>query len=281
MKRGLTLAGLLVLVVGNQAAGCFWFTSKSEGETLQSEVSDLKESILQLESEQQQKEAHLTEMISRARLEVDKLEQALTKATRILSRNSADFGTDMESMKEKLRKVDGILAEMRHDLQESQQSLAETNRKVQEFALAAGIDLPIDGSTVPKDANKHLDMIREAYAQERYSEARALSSLFLERYPRHASADVAQLHIARSYVAQKRWAKALGALRTFTDKYPESANTPEALYAMAQSFFALGDCTDARILIDALTTRHKNSDYADKARQLRDQIKKNKSRCTS
>ena len=262
-------------------AGCFWFTSKDEGETLQNEVNRLKERIQQLESEQAEKQAHLTDMISRARGEVEKLEQALTKATRILSRNSADFGTDMESMKERLRKVDGILAEMRHDVEESKKSVAHVNKKVQEFALAAGLDLPVDGSTVPADENKHLTMIKDAYTQGRYSETRALSNLFLERHPRSRSADVAQLHIARSYVAQKRWAKALGALRVFTDKYPKSVNTPEALYEMARSFYSLGDCTDAKILIDALTTRHRNSDFAAKARQLKEQMRKNKSRCTS
>jgi TolA-binding protein len=271
----------MVCMAATLQVGCFWFTPKSEGEALRKEVDYLNDRVQTLENETAEKQAHLTEMISRARAEVDKLEKTLNKATRILSRNSADFGADMEMVKDKLRAVDGILAEMRHDVEESSKQVALANKKVHDFALAAGIDLPIDASTVPDDPARHLDAIRSSFDAGRYGETRALGSLFLERHPNHKSADVAQLYIAKSYLEQKRWAKALGALRTFTDKYPDSVNTPEALYEMARSFYSLGDCTDARILIDALTTRHKHSDFAEKGRQLRDIMKKNRAHCTS
>ena len=63
---------------------------------------------------------------------------------------------------------------------------------------------------------------------------------------------------------------------------PEEPGTKaKVLYEMARSFYSMGDCTDARILIDALTSRHKNSPFAKKAVQLRETINKNKSRCTS
>lgn len=261
--------------------GCFWFTAKEDGETLKKEVAYLKDRVQLMENEQAEKQAHLTAMISRARSEVDKLEETLNKATRILSRNSADFGADMEMVKERLRAVDGTLAEIRHEVEQTSKAAELTSKKVHDFALAAGIDLPIDGSTVPSDPSQHLDMIRQSFDGSRYGETRALGNLFLERHPKYKSADVAQLYIARSYLAQKRWAKALGALRSFTDRYPKSPNTPEALYEMARSFYSLGDCTDARILLEALTTRHKNSTYAEKAKQLREIMKKNKARCTS
>ncbi len=261
--------------------GCFWFTAKDEGEQLRKEVDYLNDRVKLIENETAEKQAHLTEMITRARGEVDKLEQTLTKATRILSRNSADFGADMEMVKERLRELDGVLAEMRHTVDESSKQVELTNQKVHDFALAAGIDLPVDGSKVPNDPERHLDMIRDSFTGERYGETRALGKLFLERHPKHQSADAAQLYIAKSYMEQKRWAKALGALRSFTDKYPNSQNTPEALYEMARAFYSLGDCTDARILLDALTSRHKSSDFAKKGRQLREIMNKNKSHCTS
>ena len=261
--------------------GCFWFTSKGDGESLKNDVSHLKDRIDRMENEQAEKQAHLTEMIDRARGEVDKLELTLTKATRILSRNSADFGADMEMVKERLREVDGTLAEMRHEVDQSKEEVALANKKVQQFALAAGLDIPVDETTVPADAASHFRLIVSAYEAGRYSEARSLSSLFLDRHPKDAMAEDAQLYIARSYLQQQRWAKALGPLKTFTDKYPTSKNTPEALYEMARAFYSLGDCTDARILIEAVTTRHANSEYAKKAKQLSDVIKRNKSRCKS
>jgi TolA-binding protein len=279
--RSRTLRILLLCWMTTLQAGCFWFTPKEEGEMLRKEVDYLSDRVQQMENEQAEKQAHLTEMISRAHAEVVKLEETLNKATRILSRNSADFGADMETVKEKLRSIDGVLAEIRHEVELTGKQAELTDKKVHDFALAAGLDLPVDGSSVPKDPEQHLNMIRSAFDGERYGECRALGSLFLERHPSYKSADVAQLYIARSYLAQKRWAKALGALRTFTDKYPRSVNTPEALYEMARSFYSLGDCTDARILLDALMTRHKNSEYADKAKKLRELMKQNKAHCTS
>ena len=262
-------------------AGCFWFTSKGDGESLKNDVSHLKDRIDQMESEQAEKQAYLTEMIDRARKEVDKLELTLTKATRILSRNSADFGADMETVKERLREVDGTLAEMRHDLEESRSQVELANKRVQQFALAAGLDIPVDATSVPDDASSHFKQLVAAYEAGQYSEARSLATLFIERHGSDPNAEEAQLYIARSYMRQQRWAKALGPLRTFTDKYPKSSKTPEGMYEMARAFYSLGDCTDARILIEAVTTRYKKSPYAKKAAQLGDIIKRNKGRCKS
>ena len=263
------------------SSGCFWFTSKNEGDELNREVQHLKDRLAQVESEQQEKLTYLTDMIDRARGEVDKLEETLTKATRVLARNSADFGADMEILKERLREVDGTLAELRHDMDQTLQQVEATNQKVLDVASAAGLDIPVDASKVPTDPDAHFKLIADSYGAGRHGEVRSLAELFLSRHPSHKSADEAQLYIARSYMAQKRWSKALGPLRAFTEKYPKSDKTPEALYDMAECFYNMGDCTDARILVEAVTTRHKNSPYAAKARALGETIRKNKGKCTT
>jgi TolA-binding protein len=272
--------GLLVGMLCS-SSGCFWFTSKNEGEELGREVQHLKDRISQIENEQQEKLSNLTGMIDRARGEVDKLEVTLTKATRVLARNSADFGADMESIKERLREIDGALAEMRHDMAQTVKQIEATDKKIVGVASAAGLDIPVDESTVPADADAHFKLITDSFSSGRYGEVRSLCDLYLKRYPNQKFADEAQLYIGRSYIAQKRWSKALGPLRTFTEKYPKSSRIPEALYSMAECFFNMGDCTDARILVEALTTRHKGSEYAVKARALSETMRKNRSKCTS
>lgn len=272
----LLLSGMLSL-----SSGCFWFTSQNEGEELNREVRYLKDRLTRVESEQQEKLANLTGMIDRARGEVDKLEDTLTKATRILARNSADFGADMETLKERLRQIDGTLAEVRHEMDQTTQKIEATNKKVLDVASAAGLDIPVDEAAVPADPDAHFKLIADAYNTGRHGEARSFAELFLKRYPSHKTADEAQLYIARSYMAQKRWSKALGPLRTFTEKFPNSPRAPEGLYAMAECFFNMGDCTDARILVEAVITRHKNSEFAAKARELGETMRKNKAKCTS
>ncbi len=272
---------IIVLVSALALSGCFWFTPKKEGEALRQDIQRLDDRLTKTEAELEQERTHLTEMIERARKDVVKLEETLTRATRVLARNSADFGAEMESVNAKLREVDGSLAEVRHELEISGKNLERTNKRVNDFALAAGIDMPVDQEKIPAKPEAHLEMIKDSLAAGRYGEARSLGNAFLKSHPKHNGADDAQLLIAKSYLQQKRWAKALGALRRFTDKYPKSDLTPEVLYEMARSFFSLGDCTDARILVDAITTRHKKSPFAEKASALSEQMKKNKSRCTS
>ncbi len=260
---------------------CFWVTTKEEGRKLRSEVQGVRDRIDKIERENEEGRHHLSEMIERARTEVDKLEETLNRATRVLARNSADFGAEMESMKNRLREVDGTLAEIRHELGQASKRMDKADRRVNEFALAAGLDLPIDEDKVPTSEKDHKRAIDRAYANGKYSETRALAKIYMERYANRAEADDVQLLIAKSYLKQKRWAKALGVLHRFSEKYPKSDLTPEVLYEMARAFFALGDCTDAGILIETVTTRHKKSPFAAQARALSKRIKKMKSRCTS
>jgi TolA-binding protein len=260
---------------------CFWFTPKDEGRQLRQDVQHLQDRFAQIESELEEEQAHLKDMIDHARTEVAKLEETLTRATRVLARNSADFGAEMETVTERMREVDGTLAEIRHELDETARSIGTTNKRVSDFAMAAGLDMPVDPSTVPKKSSDHFEMIKDALAAGRFGEVRSLSKVFLERHAKDGAADDVQLLFAKSYYEQKRWARSLGALRRHTDKYPKSEHTPEVLYLMANSFYNLGDCTDARILVEAITTRHKKSPFVARAKQLNDKMADKKSRCTS
>lgn len=263
------------------SSGCFLWTTRDQGRALRSDVDALEEQVARLDSELEEDRQRLTEMIDRARAEMEELESTLTRATRVLARNSADFGAEMESAKDKLREVDGFMAEIRHEVEQLGHRVDDTGKRVNEFALAAGLDLPVDESKVPESAKAHFEMIEQSLAEGRFGEVRALAKIFHDRYPKDANADDVQLLIAKSYLEQQRWAKALGALRRFTDIYPKSNLTAEVLYEMANAFFQLGDCTDARILVEAIGQRHGKSPFADKAARLKQQMNQNKGRCTS
>ena len=261
--------------------GCFFFTSRDDGEQLKQEVQHLQDRLSKLETEAGANRTELEEMIARAQEQVESLDETLSKATRVLARNSADFGAEMEVLRNDINESKGAVAEITHELGQMQQSIDDTNKKVNEFALAAGLDIPIDESKVPAQATEHFKMIKDSMSRERYGEARSLATVYQERYPRASNLDELQLIIGQSYVAQKRYAKALGALRRLADNYPQSSYMPEALYEMANSFFMLGDCTDARILVDTITKRYKTSPFADKAKLLKETMDKSRARCTS
>ncbi|MCK9460849.1 MAG: tetratricopeptide repeat protein [Proteobacteria bacterium] len=281
MRAAARFALAASLAVGAAQGGCFLWTSRDDGETLKIETKKLEDRLAKVEGESAEERARLTEMIDTARAQIAELEETLSKATRVLARNSADFGAEMETLKDQLRASDGALAELRPEIETVGAAAEEANRKVVDFALAAGLDLPVDPAKVPEKPGEHFSAIRASFDAGRYGEARELAKLFLQRYPKDEAADDVQFLVARSFVAQKRWAKALGALRQFTDVYPKSELNPEVLYEMASAFFQLGDCTDARILADTIASKHGDSPFAAKARTLQQEMSKQKSRCTS
>jgi TolA-binding protein len=270
-----------VLIVASMTAGCALFTTKNEGREMKQKLAEMEGRLARMESSIEREREFLTEMIDRARTEVDKLEDTLNRATRILARNSADYGAEIDTLKSKLRENDGSFAELRHEIGETNKALEAMDRQIDSFAIAAGLDIPVDESKVPRKEGDHYAMIKKSYQGGRWGETRSLGKLFIARYPKHKNADDVQLIVGKSYIEQKRWAKALGELREFVEKYPKSSLTAEVFYEMARSFFQMGHCTDARILIEAITTRHKRSPFSKKANNLAGEIKKNKSRCTS
>jgi len=282
MTRARTLPALLAaLALGSSQAACFLWTTRNDGKALELRTAHVEDRLAKIEGETAAERERLTEMIDTARAQIAELEETLSKATRVLARNSADFGAEMEALKDQLRASDGALAELQHQLEAVAAQAEEANRKVVDFALAAGLDLPIDASKVPDKPKEHFGAIQASFGAGRFGEARELAKLYLQRYPKDEAADDVQLLVARSFVAQKRWAKALGALRQFTDVHPKSELNPEVLYEMASAFFQLGDCTDARILVETISTKHKGSPFAAKAQTLLQEINKQKSRCTS
>jgi TolA-binding protein len=272
-------AAASLLALGLCQGGCILWTSRDDGETLKIQAKALEDRLAKIEGDSAAERARLTEMIETARAQITELEETLSKATRVLARNSADFGAEMEALKDQIS--DGAVAELQHGLETVTAQAEETNRKIVDFALAAGLDLPVDASKVPEKPKDHFDAIKASFDAGRFGEARELAKIYLQRYPKDEAADDVQFLVAKSFVAQKRWAKALGALRQFTDTYPKSDLNPEVLYEMASAFFQLGDCTDARILVDSIGTKHKDSPFAAKAQTLLQEINKQKSRCTS
>jgi TolA-binding protein len=281
MARALPALLLLLFFLAPAVSGCFLWTTRGEGDALKKDNERLRQRMEQLDAHLLEEQQRLTEMIDRARSDVEKLEEMLTRATRVLARNSADFGAELESAKDKLREASGGIAELRHELEQLATLVDRSDRRIHEFALAAGLDLPVDEGAIPATADGHFDAIKGALAAGRHGEVRSLGKIFHERYPKDQRCDDVQLLIAKSHLEQKQYAKGLGALRRFTDLYPKSELTPEVLYEMAQAFLALGDCTDARVLADAIIAKHPGSPFAEKARKLKEQMDKNKSRCTS
>ena len=202
------------------------------------------------------------------------LEEALAEASRILRRNSADQGLQIEQLQQSLAVIEGQIAELRMEssgsIQAQAQRTLEMQQRLDDVARAAGMDVPIDAGEIPKSKAEHWDALTKAYRINKYSYTRALARAYVERYPKDENADDAQYMIGSSYLKQGQAAAALGEFQKVLSNYRRGDAIDETLYDMAQAFLQVRSCNDAGTALKALLNDHKSSKLAPEAkRELR------------
>ncbi len=268
----LALAGL-----GSFLGACW--TSASTGDELARRVGAL-------ERGQTQQREDLRQEIAHAQSKVGELEEVLDRATKVVTRASADTGAEVETLRQQVATLEGQLAELRNEVSRQQSVLteqqAETERQLKKLARHVGIDTSFDESQVPQDANEHWAQAQQAYDQHQWARARALYRTFIERHPQDDLADDAMYRSGMTYLEEDRPATALGELRRVISEHPQGDMADDALLAMADAFYRLHACTDARTALEALVRAHPRSPLvADARRKLRDIQRAPRGYCTS
>ncbi|MCZ6805653.1 MAG: tetratricopeptide repeat protein [Deltaproteobacteria bacterium] len=202
------------------------------------------------------------------------LTEALAEASRLLRRNSADQGLQIEEIIDRLAVMEGEIAELRMESSGvSKQQLArnaELQRQLSQVARAAGMDVPLESSQIPDNKKKHYEAAVKAYRIKEHSYARALLRSYVERYPNDSKADDAQYMVGSSYLRQGQPAAALGEFRKVISKYRKGDVLDKTLYDMAQAFLQVKSCNDAETALKALLKNHRKSSLVPKAKkQLR------------
>lgn len=202
------------------------------------------------------------------------LEAALDEASRVLRRNSADQGLQIEQIQDRLAEMEGQLAEIRMELTgaseaDAQRSL-ELQQRLSEVARAAGMDVPLESSEIPDKKDAHWEALEKAYRINKHSYARALGRAYVARYPKDDRADNAQYMIGSSYLAQGQAAAALGEFQKVISNYRKADAIDETLYDMSQAFLRVRACDDAGTALRALLKNHPKSPlYRQAQKELR------------
>jgi TolA-binding protein len=202
------------------------------------------------------------------------LEEALAEASRVLRRNSADQGLQIEQIQERLAMMEGQLAELRMENTGASQAQAqrsiELQQRLAEVARAAGMDVPLDSGEIPESKDAHWEALTKAYRINKYSYTRALGRAYVERYPEDKQADNAQYMIGSSYLKQDQAAAALGEFQKVLSTYRKGDAIDKTLYDMAQAFLQVRSCNDAGTALKALLKNHKDSPlFAQAKKELR------------
>ena len=85
-------------------AGCFWTTTKSEGQAMRRDITALQGRI-------DSKEKELD-------TQINQLKAVLEEATKVLKRNSADLGADVDALRTDIRQANGLVTAVNNSVNE-------------------------------------------------------------------------------------------------------------------------------------------------------------------
>ncbi len=250
--------------------GACW-TSASTGDELMRRVSEV-------ERQQSQQRDELRDQIATSQTKVVQLEEVLERATKVVTRASADTGAQVETLQNQLMALEGQLAELRNEVQRQQAQLREQqtamDRQLKKLARHVGVDITFDESQIPADADAHWTAAQQAYDQRAWARARALYRAFAERHGQDSRVDDALYRVGMTYLQEDRPATALGELRRVIGEHPQGDAADDALLGMADAFYRLHACTDARTALEALIRAHPSSPLIAEARRKLQEIQR-------
>lgn len=266
MKLALVLSASLL-------GGCFWATTKSEGEALRKDVTTLQD---QMSSKQKELDDQIAQ-----------LQKVLDESSKLLKRNSADLGADVDTLRNEVRTANGLVAAMNNTANELKIAF-EAYRKSNDARLdqveqrLAQIESgKPTASSSPDDLWK---LGTQAFEVARYNDAIDIFKRLASTYPTHERADDALYFRGQAHTNLKEWEKAIGVYQILLDKFPSSPLTDDGLYFAALAAKELKACTEARTYLGIIKSKYGKSNVAKQAADLDTQIRKvmkNKSQCSS
>ena len=264
---------LVASVLSATLAGCFWTTTKSEGEAMRKDITSIQGRL-------EGKEKTLDEQIAQ-------LKQVLDDATKILKRNSADLGADVETLRGDVRTATGLVTTVNNTINDLKTNF-ETYKKATDARLdAMDQRLAQLESGKPSANSSPEDLWRlgsQAFEAQRYNDAIEIFKRLVQTYPTNDRADDAQYFRGQSYQNLKDWDHAIGAYQQLVEKYPDSSLADDGLYFAAVSAQNLKNCTEARTYIGLIKQKYPKSNVMKQANELDATLKKelkNKAKCSS
>jgi TolA-binding protein len=266
-RAGLVAAWLIA------APGCFWVTTKSEGDTLRKGIKDLDSRVDTKEKQFDGK--------------VGELQKVLDDATQLLKRNSADLGADVDQLRNDVRIANGLVAAINNQMSELKAALEAVRKDSEARISALEQRLGSVESGKPTASTSAEDLWRlasAAFEAQRFNDALDLFKRLLQSYPAHERADDAQYFRGQSYTNLKDWDAAIREYQRLFDKYPDSPLSDDGLYFAALAAETLKNCSEARTYLGLVKQKFPRSNVTKISEDADKRIKaalKNKAKCSS
>ena len=265
-------AALLLALTGS-LAGCFWSTTKSEGQAMRKDITALQG---RLDTKEQSLEAKIKE-----------LQAVLDEATKVLKRNSADLGADVDALRSDIRQANGLVTAVNNGVNEIKVAF-DKYRKDNDARLDGLEQRLAQVESGKPSANSGPDDLwklgTQAFDAARYNDALEIYKRLVQSYPTHAKADDAQYFRGQAYTNLKDWDKAIGAYQQLVEKYADSDLADDGMYFAALAAQQLKNCTESRTYLGILKSKYPKSNVIKQAADLDAQLKKDakvKTKCSS
>jgi tol-pal system protein YbgF len=254
-------------------SGCFWVTTKSEGESLRKDVNSLQGRL-------DVKQKQLDDQIAQ-------LKSATDDATKILKRNNADIGADVDQLRADVRTANGLVSAINNNINDLKNSF-DKFKKDQETRMEALETRVAQIESGKPSANSSPDDLwrlgSQAFEAQRYNDAQDIFKRLVQTYPTHAKAADAQYFRGQCYTNMKDYDHAIGAYQQLVEKYPDSSLADDGLYFASLAAQELKNCTEARTYLGLIKSKYPKSNVLKQANDLDATIKKdlkNKTKCSS
>jgi TolA-binding protein len=275
---------LVILAATLGSTGCFWVTTKSEGQSLRRDVKQLDERLTSKESE--------------IGTQVTELQKVLDEATRVLKRNSADLGADVDALRNDIRVSTGLVSAAKNMMDELAAQVEkyrisnDERMTVLEARLAAlegggrpaGTGTTGTAATAGMNPDELWTQGTDAFKASKWDDARDAYKKLAVGFPTHARADDAQYFRGESYFQQQDWDSSIREFQKVYDKFAQSDLADDALFRAAEAASKLKNCSEARAYLSLLKQKYASSSLVKKADTMDKDLKasaKTKTKCTS
>lgn len=211
--------------------------------------NDLEARVNGLEQDKNQ----LTEEQQKDKERLKTLHADMKEATDVLKRSGADLVADLDEVKGKVSRLEGVDEETAFALARLDKDIAAIKKVLDEKLGIALIDMP---AGMPEDKAGMLASGKKYYEKGDMTTARGILRKIVDQWPDSTEAPQAQLLIAETFMAQKLPEKAIAEFQLVYERYREvsGAPVPRALLRISEILTVMKDCKKAidvyGILID-------------------------------
>ncbi|HEX4455765.1 MAG TPA: tetratricopeptide repeat protein [Kofleriaceae bacterium] len=217
--------------------------------------------------------------------QIDQLQSVVDAATKVLKRNDADIGADVDELHTDVRSLNGLDASIANSMTGLQTQITTYQRANDGRidALEQRIAQLETGMPSPNSSPDELWRLgSEAFNNRRYTDAIEIFGRLTSRWPAYPRAADAVYFEGQSYSDLHDWDHAIGMYETLLRTFPTSMLADDGLYLAAEAAENLKNCTDARAYLGLIKKNYPKSNVLSEAAHLDTTLRRvlrDKSKC--